>query len=263
MTSPSTASGEDEGTHRGSCTQRLQLLGTLHCDPEGYRKLSRFLHDHRPDLILVELSPYGLLYRKRHGAALLRTLRENLTWAASHAGVPASQANRHSEIVAIRRQLAIPFEYRASMKFASRCGSTLKLVDASPFSRKMIESWQDLISRENLLQLLSLPPRRPDMERSYTQALQLIRGESPEHFSAARFVGRMQEARFWEERERGLAQAVIRELRTHRPLRPLYVGGWQHLAPGAGFPSLRDLLGIPGSSCRVLSPRTLPPLAPS
>lgn len=243
-----------------SLTHRLHLLGTVHQDPMGYRRLTHFLREHQPDLLLVELSPYGLEYRLKHARELPAALGKNLRWAARQIGIPVSRAFRHAEIQAIRRQLALPFEYRASMKYASARHETaqprVKLVDSSNFSREMILSWVELTSRENLVTLLSLDDHRPSFRNLYSNAHKVIFGEECVNVSRCSCLfPERRESDLLEQRERELAGAVMEAMRTHRPSRPLYVGGWQHLARDRCNPTLRDFLHVDTDRCHLLSGR--------
>ncbi len=232
---------------------KLHLLGTVHHDPRGYRKLRRFLEWHQPDLILLEFSPYGLTFRKDKGPELQRLFRKNLSWAAGQLGLTVKGARKHPEIDAVQRQLSLPFEYRAAAGYGFRKGVSLELIDCSSFSQKMIGLWKELISRENLLQLLSLSSRRPSVNRLYGRACRLIfqeefhcpRRETPPESSSP--------SRPWNEREKDLAGNIEKILSVHGATRPLYVGGWQHLTPGSKPAALRDLLEIDKSRCHLLA----------
>ena len=49
---------------------RLVMLGVIHRDKEGAALLSRWLDYLKPDVITLEFSRYGMMFRKTHGAAL-------------------------------------------------------------------------------------------------------------------------------------------------------------------------------------------------
>jgi hypothetical protein len=240
---------------------RLTLVGTVHSDDRGFARIVRFLDSFQPDLIFVELSPYAKAFRDRNQATLQRTLNRNLRVAAGKCRLLFREALTHPEIKAIRRQLSLPLEFRAARRFSQATGSRLFLVDYSPFSRKLIALWPDLLASENLASLLSLPRNaRPEVARIYDLAAQSILGAGS---SAAGLVATDDDEpdRCWEKRERHLADTIFSHLHDHRPSKAVYLGGWLHLSIGGSLPSLRELLKIGLSQCTLLDRGCLQPPA--
>ncbi len=85
----------------------LILIGTVHGDPRGQARAGKLLHHLRPDLVTVEISPFSLRYRLKHGRGWQRQL------AAALAELPAG-AERHLAIQRLAAQVALPFEVRAA-----------------------------------------------------------------------------------------------------------------------------------------------------
>ena len=85
----------------------LILIGTVHGDPQGQARAGKLLHHLRPDLVTVEISPFSLGYRLKHGGRWQRQL------AAALAELPAG-AERHLAIQRLAAQVALPFEVRAA-----------------------------------------------------------------------------------------------------------------------------------------------------
>ncbi len=78
----------------GAPPEKLFLVGTCHRDPRGLRRC-RILLDHLdPDVVLVEVSPYGVWMRREHRRFFLRLLRRNLAAAAAARGMSLSAALR-------------------------------------------------------------------------------------------------------------------------------------------------------------------------
>jgi hypothetical protein len=158
----------------------------------------------------------------------------------------------HPAVAAIRRQLALPFEYRAARCYVRSRGRTLHLVDDSRFSRKMITRWPRLLACDNLRTLLSLPAggSRPSLAASYRQArLVLEHGttDSHPHWPAALLPAAGDAAR-----ERYLAKQVRSALQGEPAGTTVYLGGWEHLVDRTHPPSLRHLLAVDGSRCLLL-----------
>jgi hypothetical protein len=231
--------------------QGLVLLGTVHSDPTGFRELCRFLDCYKPDCIFVELSPYGLRFRLRHRRTLHRTLFQNLRQACAHARVSWKDAICHPEIVSIRRQIGLPSEYRAAVRYAAQTGSRIFPVDYSRFSRKWLASWPELLSPKNLALLLSLSPAPRSVSRIYDSAAVAMGGATPRSPENAALHGVSTDP-LWAEREIHMAKAITSLCKIFSPQKPVYLGGWWHLTPCGDAPTLRDILKIPPARCLLL-----------
>lgn len=241
--------------NRPDILSRLLLMGTVHGDPQGLKRLQSFFGSFKPDLILVELSPFARAFRKRHQTYFQNVLCRNLEHAARKSGVPFRDALKHPRIVSIRRQVCLPFEYRAASSYARNSGAGLFTVDYSLFSRQWIDSWPELISVQNLSVLLSLPSSRTDVAQVYRLASYHIRGTKDSSLHGI-FKKTDPSSELWEVRERYMAEEVGKLLFLFRPARPVYIGGWRHLVSGGAVPALRDLLKVESFRCRLLSEAT-------
>ncbi len=233
--------------------EKLHLLGTVHHDPKGCQKLHDFLEQQGADLILLEFSAYGLSYRKENGAHLQKQFWINLAWAAGQLGLKAKGARQHPEVDAVRRQLGLPFEYRAARRFGLRHRVPVHLVDCSSFSQRMIASWEELVSPKNLFHLLSIPSHRPPVDLLYRKAHRLIFPEGTHRPPGELPSKAPSPSGLWQKRERDLARRIENILAFHDTKKPVYVGGWQHLVPGQEFATLRELLKIEKDRCHLLT----------
>jgi hypothetical protein len=214
--------------------------------------MESLLRSLQPDLVFVELSPYGKTFRSSNQASLLEILDRNLRVAAGKGCLPFRQALTHPEIKAVRRQIVLPFEYRAAWRYVQAKGTEPLLVDFSSLSRRMISSWPQMLSSENLAILLSLPrDRRLTIEKTYDLAARGIRGATTTMACLAQ-TSDPETDPLWKKRERHMAETIRAALRKRRPMRPVYLGGWQHLTVGGSFSSLRELLGINPHQCYLL-----------
>ena len=175
----------------------LILLGTVHSDPKGFSRTRTFLEQHRPDLILVEISAFALKFRKEHSSELRKIFLEHLRTISKKLKIEFSRAIKHVQITAILRQISIPFEYRASAAYAKRTGIDLIGVDYSDFSRRWIETWQEMISAENIeLVCWNWKASGSPVSSLYAQAARRISGEP------FRPETRPADALRWQEREK-------------------------------------------------------------
>ena len=230
----------------------LLVVGVVHLDPNGYGKALQFFQRHRPDLILVELSPFGRRFRRKHGKALRKRLRKNLKKAAKSSAMSCSRARRHPAVRNIFRQFALPFEYRAAVRYAGTSGARVVLVDSSRFSRYWIGFWPELTAVDNLQKLLASAAAHPSAPSIYRAAQNSLRSQPNGAHPQVRFeVGCQDE--MWGEREHHLADRILDTLTRRRPHRPIYIGGWQHLTVNAVSPTLRQILRLEPSQCCLLA----------
>ncbi|MCE5242063.1 MAG: hypothetical protein ABFD98_12695 [Syntrophobacteraceae bacterium] len=242
----------------GGALSRLVLLGTVHMDPFGARRLGAFLRCFPPDLIFLEMSPYSLRYRKSQRRKLLRRMQRSIKDAARECGIPLHRAWQHPEIQLIRRQINLPYEYRVSAGYARRSGVSVLLVDLSEFSRDLIVNWRELIDSHNLSSLLAMPsqPRR-SAAALYDSAARRIHNitEASDPLPGIAFCDPAKRE-LWEAREAHISRRILAGLMSRGPARPLYIGGFQHLLSGGAMRSLREILDVPPGRCLLLDRAT-------
>jgi len=199
---------------------RLHLLGTVHLDPDGPRRLARRLAALRPATITAEVSPYALEFRRARGPGLAARLDPHRR----------EDGTLPPRLAALAAQLEIPFEYRIARDHARQQGARVFAVGDSAISRALLGLLvAEAFSASNLTTLAA--------------------GELPDLPTTARWE-RERAARLWDDPlprdtvrqaqidqiERGL-EAAIRWLAPRGDL--VHVGGWEHLA------GLRERLGEP------------------
>jgi hypothetical protein len=154
-------------------------------------------------------------------------------------------------VARIRKQICLPFEYRAATRFARAHGSRLVLCDVSELSRHWLASWPELISIENLRMLLSSPSILGEHDCSYVLARRALEEEQDGATVWTRYLESRWDS-WWDRREQVLARSVWNALHVLTPRNAVYLGGWQHLLRGSRRPTLRTLLDIPSEQCRLL-----------
>jgi hypothetical protein len=225
---------------RESGGKELFLIGTVHGDPDGMARLLGLLKKEAPGLVAVEVSPYGLSYRKRNGRRLQRLLKRRLRRAADRHGLSWKE---WGQVQAIPTQLGFPFEYKASLRFCRDSGAGFWCLDLSAVSRDLIHaSWDELVSSRNVEALLHRPPEdsRTSVKKAYALASKLLREEQRGYLSA--FVREFEADSRWKAREAALAQRIEKRYEIMERGRLAYVGGWQHLLHPTDSGTLCDKL---------------------
>jgi hypothetical protein len=203
---------------------RLILIGTVHGDPRGYERAWALLNHLRPDLVSVEISPFSLRYRLRHGPSWQRQLSQAL------AELPA-EAAQHLAIQRLAAQVALPFEVRAARDFSLNYKVPWRPLDLGFLSRRHLPRYgAELLSPVNLTAMLCTP----DGEfKEYVAA----------EFHRARLAVRRAPRRLFTPdaseagRREGFLARRIRRLAS-RYGRVVHLGGWEHLVPWPDSPNL-------------------------
>lgn len=220
--------------------KELVLIGTVHGDPDGMLRLLKLLRLERPSLVAVEVSPYGLSYRKRNGRRLRNRMIRRLRQVAVRRGL--SYKGR-GQVQAIFAQLSLPFEYRAALRFCRDSGAVLWCLDLSEVSRHLIKPfWQELLDFRNLETLLTLPSEdhRILVRKAYVLAARLLRAKDRAYLSS--FVEDLETDIGSQGREACLAHRIEKRFAFMDRGKLAYVGGWQHLLYPTRAGTLSDRL---------------------
>jgi hypothetical protein len=202
----------------------LILIGTVHGDPRGYERAWALLNHLEPDLVTVEISPFSLRYRLRHGPGWQRQLIRAL------AELPAG-AVQHLAIQRLTAQVALPFEAKAARDFSRNRQVPWRPLDLGFLSRRHLRRYgTELLSPGNLRALL----RTADGDLKEYVATE---------FQRARLAVRRPPRRFLNpgdseaERREGFLARRLRHLAC-RYGRVAHLGGWEHLVPWPDSPNL-------------------------
>jgi hypothetical protein len=202
----------------------LILIGTIHSDPQGQARAGKLLHHLRPDLLTVEISPFSLGYRLKHGRGWQRQL------AAALAELPAG-AERHLAIQRLAAQVALPFEVRAAGAYSRRANIPWRSLDLGFLSRRHLPRYAiELLTPANLRALLATADGELEdfVAGEFRRARQAWAGAPRRRiFSDAPETWR---------RERFLARRLRRLVSRHR--RVVHLGGWEHLVAWEDSPGL-------------------------
>jgi hypothetical protein len=203
-----------------SAQARLIMLGTIHRDREGAGHLSRWLDNLRPEVITLEFSPYGMMFRRTHRETL-RAKVGALVEEIERRGEPVSR----TALEALYDYIEFPYEYRITSQYAEEVGIPFHLLDPGVFSYVKLQKMDELLDPENI--------------RTWFREQ-----ESADHgVQKERVLARM----FFEEgsktfsysdemlvRDRYIKDRLVLLMRQHQGKRILHVCGWQHLSDPRG-----------------------------
>jgi hypothetical protein len=216
---------------KDSANFSLILIGTVHGDPRGQARAGKLLHHLRPDLVTVEISPFSLCYRLKHGRRWQRQL------AATLVGLPAG-AERHLAIQRLAAQVALPFEVRAAGDYSRGVNIPWRPLDLGFLSRRHLPRYEtELLSPANLQALLATADGSMEdfVAGQFRRARQAL-ARPPRRPTSPVVPETLRRERFLARRLRGLVS-------RHR--RVVHLGGWEHLVAWEDSPGLwRDLADL-------------------
>jgi hypothetical protein len=202
----------------------LTLIGTVHGDPRGYARALALLDHLGPDVVSVEISPFSLRYRLRHGTGWRRRLARGL----GH--LPRGAAS-HLALQRLAAQVDLPFEVQAARDYHRRTGAPWRPLDLGFVARRHLPRFgPELLAPGNLQALLA------------TQDGDLAEYVAGEYHRARLALARPPRRPIFpgnpetRRRERLLARR-LRRLASRYP-RVAHLGGWEHLVPWQDCPGL-------------------------
>jgi len=206
----------------------ITLIGTVHRDPQGEKKLANLLEQLQPDLITLEFSHYGFRFRQRHRSLLRRKVLSTLTTLGGAECMPLSALKVYCSSSGIGGLLAFldfPFEYKAASHFSKRGGSSLALLDNSASSRQHLAALPHLLSRNNLTSLAhhEQTPLRTVVEIHYRLARYVL----THHFSPK--IQKHLPTPRQRQRDLGMARRLTRLAIGYPARHVVHIGGWEHL----------------------------------
>ena len=172
----------------------------------------------------MEISPFSLRYRRRHGDGWQRQLTQSL------AELPAGAAG-HLALQRLTAQVALPFEVRAARDYRRDHGVSWHPLDLGFLSRRHLPRYKtELLNPANLQALLTTPNGSlAEYVAAEFRRARLALARAPRRpFSPGAPETRR--------RELFLARRLRRLASRYR--RVVHLGGWEHLAPWQDSPGL-------------------------
>jgi hypothetical protein len=193
---------------------RLFLLGVIHRDEDGPALLKDWLARIRPDVVTIELSHYGIRFRRELGEEYKR-----------RAGEIVKQFNKNSKkyneeaLASLFAYVNIPYEFDVVSAYAAEQGIPFYLIDMDFFSYVKLRAIEDLFSEGNIEKVLTRTDEGPNGNQEKAAArLYFEKGIKIVPYDREMYV-----------RDRYMT-AKINDLMKNNPNRRLlHVCGWQHL----------------------------------
>jgi hypothetical protein len=201
--------------HVVSSTQEktFHILGIIHRDKSNGRIIRDWLNTISPQVITLEFSRYGLMFRKEKGPMYRKKIESVLAQMRQNGEVCCEEA-----LSSLNAYIDLPSEYETASIYCNENGASLDLVDMDLFSRMKLKNADELFSDQNIRSIV---------------------GTSGDHTSAhERVMARLffgsgiQTAPYTEEmliRDRHMGRRIGTLIQSHKDKRIAHITGWQHL----------------------------------
>jgi hypothetical protein len=220
----------------------LVLIGTVHHDPRGHEKLSALLASLKPDLITVELSPYGRGFRTKNQKRLSRrvlSLYKRTGGVNPQLEINCEHAQLPSAIQSLVYSLNYPFEFLAARDYARACKVPFYCIDLSSVSRKkMLMLKQETLNIKNISALLKLPDKnlQESVDMCYKKAQRRWDADS----SVQKAAGTQHPVD--SKREQHMSRRIKNLLKRHPGKKLVHIGGWEHFTVNGDCTTMYELL---------------------
>jgi len=199
---------------------RLIMLGTIHRDREGADALRRVIDALAPEILTLEFSSYGMMFRRTHGERLRKKV-DVLVHEMRDTGEQVSL----QALDLLYDYIDLPYEYAVTSRYADRVGIPLLLLDAGVFSYVKLQEMDALLRPDNIRTWFKTSNGADDALRKEMVFARLFfeKGVKVFSYSDEMLV-----------RDRHVTHRLALLMRQHRMKRLLHVCGWQHLSDPCG-----------------------------
>jgi hypothetical protein len=191
------------------------MLGTIHRDREGADLLQRLIGALAPEVLTLEFSPYGMMFRELHRERLRRKVDALVQEMRSK----GEQVNGKA-LDLLYDYIDLPHEYTVAAHYTDRVGIPLYLLDAGTFSFMKLQHVDELLGPDNIRTWFRTSGGGDDgvQKEMVLARLFLEKGVKTFSYSDEMLV-----------RDRHVTHRLALLMRQYSMKRMLYVCGWQHL----------------------------------
>lgn len=162
--------------------KQLILLGTVHRDPRGKKRLAGALEEIRPGAISLEVSPASIRIRREKCRGWQNLFRTRLRGLSRETGQSLAQLMTHRNLRGVFEYLRFPYEYRAATDYAKSNNTPLFLLDDSELAAAYLNRVEDeILTARNMTLLAQADPDGSlgrEVDLMYEQASQLVDSSS-------------------------------------------------------------------------------------
>ena len=193
--------------------RKFFMLGVIHRDENGPALLRDWLARIKPDLVTIELSHYGMRFRRELGEEYKRRVGEIVTQLNEN-----GEKYNEEALTSLFAYVNIPYEFDVVSAYAAEQGIPFSLIDMDFFSYVKLRAIENLFSEENIEKVLTRTEETNGNQEKAAARLYFDKGIKIVPYDREMYV-----------RDRYMT-AKINDLMKNNPnKRLLHVCGWQHL----------------------------------
>lgn len=191
----------------------LFMLGVIHRDKEGPSLLQYWLNRMQPDYVTLELSRYGIQFRREFGEKYEKRIEQIVTQRKER-----NEFYNEDSLSYLLSYVRIPYEYEVTSTYGAEHSIPFYTIDMDFFSYVKLRSIEDLLSKENIEKMLLLT-EMPNGNQEMTAArLFFEKGISITQYDREMYI-----------RDRYMSSKVQDLMKYSNDKKFLHVCGWQHL----------------------------------
>jgi hypothetical protein len=201
--------------HTVSLTQgkTFHILGVIHRDKSNGKIIIDWLNTIRPQVITLEFSQYGFMFRKERGHIYRNKIESVLTQMRQSGEIINEEA-----LSCLNAYVDLPSEYEAASLYCSENGASLHLVDMDLFSYMNLKDVGELFSEKNIRSIIGT-------QDGHTSTYERV-------MARLFFDSGIQTFPYTEEmliRDRYMGHRIGTLLQDHKGKQIAHITGWQHL----------------------------------
>jgi hypothetical protein len=189
------------------------MLGVIHRDEDGPALLKDWLARIKPDVVTIELSHYGLRFRRELGGEYTKRINQILAKREERGESCSSEA-----LKSLLSYVNIPYEYDGVSLYAAKYGIPFYLIDMDFFSYVKLRAIEDLLSEENIKKVLARTEETNGNQEKAVARLYFEKGIKIVPYDREMYV-----------RDRYMTARINDLMKNNPNRRLLHVCGWQHL----------------------------------
>jgi hypothetical protein len=199
---------------RPSAARRFVMLGVIHREREGALLLSRWLERLEPDVVTLELSQYGVAFRRvnRH---LMRIRIDEVADDLKREGI----AVNYDALRDFYSFADFPFEHEVAEAYTRKRGIPLYPVDMDLYSFLHLKRVNELLDKKNIRRVLSMPEAQEECVEKGLARLFFKKGVKAFSYTEEMYA-----------RDRYMRDRIALLMKHHAKGVFLHICGWQHLS---------------------------------
>lgn len=206
------------------------MLGVIHRDKDNRKIVERWLNDIRPDVVTIEFSQYGLMFRREKGLMYRKQVESVLE------GMRRNREEYNEDALSfLYAFIDLPGEYEAASRFCIDSSAALYPVDMDLFSYVNLRKIDELFSEENIRNVVGTYDGQVGGNERAAARLFFDAGIEMVPYTEEMYI-----------RDCYISRKINVLMRYHRGKQFVHITGWQHLKdPYAIFTPLHPVKVYP------------------